>query len=253
MLRARHTDYFLLMFFMFFVCIGGAIHAEDAAPKNDSKEAFIKAWEDNIKAMPTTVIFEKTAVKDVYNFETTLFPYKGKLKLLNVFIDTYMGYYYDYDDDTEYALKGVAEITLDQSSEELDKKYPQSYHALSKNMFLFFEPETKRWMNSNDFKTFKKEQEDKKPKETPTCTPTKMEKKEPLIGEYGALAIMVAFFLFIGFLAFKNSKNQNETNFDLKEAVVTEKKAVELMEESICLQKEQTEILRKILERNERS
>lgn len=158
MLRARHTDYFLLMFFMFFVCIGGAVHAEDAAPKNDSKEAFIKAWEDNIKAMPTTVIFEKTAVKDVYNFETTLLHYKGKLKIIDTEINENKYQISHYIDIPENILVGKIKVEFDIPSARIVTTHKLSYGIFEEMNSLYFVPETNTWMKRSEFQAFRKEQ-----------------------------------------------------------------------------------------------
>lgn len=163
MLRPRHTACFLLMFFMFFVCIGGAVHAEDAAPKNDSKEAFIKAWEDNIKAMPTTVIFEKTAVKDVYNFETTLLDYKGKLKIIETEISEYKDKISLYIDIPENILKGKITVEFDIPAKEIVTNHKLSYGAFEGMNTLHYVPESKDWLDGNEFFSYRKSKVVSKP------------------------------------------------------------------------------------------
>ena len=58
-----------------------------------SKESFLKAWKAYQKNLPTTVTFEKTDEPNTYIYETTLFPYKGKVKIANVVVDKNISYY----------------------------------------------------------------------------------------------------------------------------------------------------------------
>lgn len=245
--RIHFFTYLFLMTLALTFGVSSASYAADDAQEKDSKQAFIKAWEDNIKAMPTTVIFEKTAEKDVYNFETTMFPYKGKLKVLNIFIDAKKSSYFDYDEGTNDVLKGVAEIALDQTEDELSQKYQQSYNAFSLEMFLYYEPDTKKWISQKDFFAYRTEQIEKEPKQISCSAGKKLDSKksDPLYPIIDFLLSVLPFVMFSFLIIFSirmNKKNQIKYNT-----------SIEVAKESVALQKEQVEILRKILEKQDQS
>lgn len=225
-----------------------ATWAQDQAP--DSKEKFIAAWEDAIKALPSTVIFEKTTENGVYNFETTAFPYKGKLKLLNAYIDKDLDYYYDYDLNVGNILKGVAEIALDAPPEELLKKYPQSYSTWQRNHYLFFEPEAKAWLNATGWYAHEAAKMENTPSSTEksSCAVQNVWK---MVGNiFVPVSVFILVFLFLS-IPVKKSHKKQQAKFDL--SIDRQLKTLEIAEESLALQKKQTELLQKILEGKERS
>ncbi len=120
---------------------------KDNAP---SKTAFIEKWEKHISGLDTTEVFEKTDTAGIYTFKTNLFPYSGQLKLLNVVISEDLDYYYNYDLDTDYLIKGVAEIKLLNSDDDFASDHYYSFELWNDNHFLFYIEENNRWLTAEE-------------------------------------------------------------------------------------------------------
>lgn len=104
---------------------------EKVAILQPTKERLIVFWEDAVKADPQVKTFEKTKEEGVYNFETTFFPYKGRLKLLNAAISPYEDGYYDG------LSSGIIEVELLDAPENFFKKYAASYAAWTRQNYFY--------------------------------------------------------------------------------------------------------------------
>lgn len=143
--------------------------AEDSKPSETvdivTKEDFIKAWEEHIKSLPTTVKFENTDQKNIYSFETTLFPFNGQLKLLNVIIREQS--FFD-EKDTQ---NGIAEIELLDIPDDFFKNREQTEMLWKQEHVLFFIPKPdSKWVTQEEW--FKKsiEKSKKKSKASSGCS-----------------------------------------------------------------------------------
>lgn len=124
--------------------------AEEAAVVKPSKESLLAAWEKVQKENPYTVTFEKTKEEGVYNFETTIFPYKGKIKVLNLLIDKKPARYYDdyrdYGfDDPEEDYKGIVELELEGVDEKFRGKFSYSYETWDRDNALHYNAKSSAW------------------------------------------------------------------------------------------------------------
>ncbi|MCK5519128.1 MAG: hypothetical protein KAI61_06920 [Alphaproteobacteria bacterium] len=89
------------------------------------KETLVAFWEEQVRNDSNTKQFEKTKEDGVYNFETSFFPYKGRLKLLNAAVSQMNG---TYQIDTA----GIIEVELLDAPQDFYKKHARSYRAWSK-------------------------------------------------------------------------------------------------------------------------
>lgn len=227
--------------------ISGTSYAETKhAPT--SKESFLKAWKAHQKNLPTTVTFEKTDEPNTYIYETTLFPYKGKMKILNVVVDKNISYYYDYDLNSDDILKGIVEIGFPDLPEDFFKKHSYSHDLWERQNFLFFVDN--RWVSADQWR---EREEINEASTTPAyCAPSDFwSKNNKILSAFIPVAIFVLVFLFAISKSNKMQKKQIE-KYDLsmqrqEEAIEQQQQAFKLAEESLALQKEQTDYLRQLL------
>lgn len=200
-----------------------------------SKESFLKAWKAHQKNLPTTVTFEKTDEPDTYIYETTLFPYKGKMKIANVVVDKNISYYYDYDFVSDGILKGVVEVTFPDMPEKFFKTHHQSADIWQRQHYLFFV--NNRWMSPDQWREFEAAQEIKTPR-APRATGS--ETWGYLLNYVPMTILLLLYFSCI-------SIGSKKTLKEMGESIELQKQAFKLAEESLALQKEQTDYLRQLL------
>jgi len=101
------------------------------------RESLIAFWEEHVRNDSYVKQFEKTKEEGVYNFETTFFPYNGRLKLLNAVIDK----------DNEYyqAETGIIEVELMDATPDFYKKYAKSYAAWNGNGYYYYDQKQGVW------------------------------------------------------------------------------------------------------------
>lgn len=143
--------FFLVLIVCFTVTAPAKAGDQVAAP---TKESLIAAWEEVQKGQETTVVFEKTGEPGIYNFETTLFPYKGKLKILNAIISKDIEYYYNYDIQDDASLTGFVEVELSDAPDKFFEKYPVSTNVWRMQNYLFFINDTNQWMSKEQWNSY---------------------------------------------------------------------------------------------------
>lgn len=217
-----------------FLFVGTAQAQTDA---KYSEQSLLKAWEDNQRAQPTTKLFQKTKDKNIYLFETTLFPYKGKIVVHNVLIHK------DIEKNhTNYRAHNASELTGIIEAELIDapKRFSETLHKSiavweSQNTLFYFSA-PKQWLTASqwteEYNPDKILKEIVAPEENPK---TKKDKSiiKFLLSTLPVLGV-IAFGLFIS----RATKKLYETQ--------TEK-----INLAIELQKEQTELLKQILAKKE--
>jgi len=239
----------ILFILFFFTTVPGVFAQEQGQPAPTPKEVFLSAWEEHQKSLPTTVTFEKTEKPGVYNYETTLFPYKGKLKVLNVVIDKDLDYY-NYNLDIDDALKGVAEVELPGLSED-DRNYMYySYNLWQEQNFLFSRGEGEEWLNAKQWATATQDNNKTNVSSGQSCSQAKYKK---WLADLLPLIVFLVFLFFIVLWSRRLQKRQM-AKYDLsmerqKESIEELKRGLEIAERSLKLQQEQTELLRRLLEK----
>ena len=115
---------------VFFAFPAFALAKEDTAAA--TKDGLVAFWEEQVRNNPETKQFEKTQEAGVYNFETSFFPYNGRLKLLNAVVSQTNG---TYQIDTA----GIIEVELLDASPDFYKKYARSYRAWSESGYYYYD------------------------------------------------------------------------------------------------------------------
>ena len=205
-----------------------------------SKENFLNTWEAYQKSLPSTVKLEKTDELGAYKYETTLFPYKGTLKVLNVIIDKNIDYYYNYDLGLDDVLKGVVEAelpNLPDKNKNIYNTYPHSSYIWRQHNFMFFDEGSEKWLSAEQWRE--------------KFNPTENTKNYTYSNLYNIfiellpLILPLMFLLLILWWAQRKQKT-NVARYDL--SIERQKESMELQKEALELLREQTEILRNLSE-----
>ena len=222
-------------------CIVGAPTLAAENEDAPTKESFIAAWEVQQRKLPTTLLLEKKA-DNVYLYETTIFPFKGEIRILNVVIDKEIRYYADYDLNYEDIVRGVLEYELvGLSREDMHKKYPHSSSLWDSHNYLFFSNETKRWLSPKemgevvDLREERKEREENEAK-TQCPVPEKEEQKKPsllaIILQF--LPLIIIFGLWVIFYRWQKPTLDKYEEF-YKQTLIKQDQAISLQKEAITL------------------
>ena len=144
--------------FVFVALAFASVAYAGPADKPPTKESLLAAWEQVQKQDPNTVKLEKAGDKNIYDFETNFFPYKGKLNILNLVIDEGAGYYYDEDDETAPGTySGVVELELVGADKDFKEKFEYSYSRWARNNRLIYDEKTSKWYTRGEWVAYRKE------------------------------------------------------------------------------------------------
>lgn len=137
-------------------CVLAAPVVAETVTKKPSKESLLEVWEQDLKKNEYTVKLEKSAEQGVYDYETTIFPYSGKLKVLNVFIDEAGLYNYDEDEDGTANFTGTVEIDLTGFDKNLEERLQRSYGEWKRGNTLYYHEGTQKWYSLDDWAVYRK-------------------------------------------------------------------------------------------------
>ncbi|MEZ5919112.1 MAG: hypothetical protein R3D66_04120 [Alphaproteobacteria bacterium] len=239
--------------------MSAAPHASAEEKTVPTKETLLSAWEFSQKSQPTTVIFEKTDEPGVYNFETTLFPYKGRLKVLNILLQDHIEYYYDYDVEEDSSAMGIVEVKLLDAPKDFFDGMAVSQSIWNKQHTLYFISGPQRWMTKAEWEIY-----DANKPETLSggaCRPTSSSataytKYKGEIFLFSSLMLLGLFLVFVGRRTIK-FQNSHVKKFDLSmerqlEALQISEKMLKQQDESLEIQRKQAAILEKLLQKTEK-
>jgi hypothetical protein len=229
-----------VLYALFFV-IAFSTSVSAAPPQKEillpTRDMLVQHWEEAVRASEYTQIFEPTEEAGVYDFETTFFPYKGKLRLLNAVIvldgDSY------YDD----VYEGIIELELPDADDDFRKKYASSYYAWQEQNRYYFDAQNGVWFPAGTWSKYLSDREEKMVGATrSTCS----------IWKNTALwrsVLPLAFFLVVilGLLAFARKQNKRVWDNHAK-ALEEQQRGLRMVEESLKHQQEHTRLLQQILE-----
>jgi hypothetical protein len=150
MTPSRGLSFFLIVIFSVpHICWAEPSGYEDHIPsKKVVKESLLSYWENNLAKDPGTRLFQKTRVAGVYDIDTTVLPYKGRVKVLNVFVDVYkpVGIY-----DKQIAYGGVVETELMDAPSNLAENQPFSFKKWQQLSWFDYDTKTSEWFPFNDW------------------------------------------------------------------------------------------------------
>lgn len=186
-------------------CVLSAPVLAETNDSKPSKESLLAAWEQMQKDDSYTVAFEKTKEQGIYNFETTIFPFKGKLKVLNELIEKNPAYYYgdfrDYDKklpDGDYI--GIVEVELLGVAKEFAGKFRYSYETWERGNALYYHADAKKWYTHREWVAYKESMK-ANVADTPAHKVSKdQEENKPTF--FGVFLSWLPMILLIGFYAY---------------------------------------------------
>lgn len=213
---------------------------EDVIP---SRESLLSYWEKATRENPSVKRLEKTGEEGVYNFETTLFPYKGRVKVLNVLIEKYSYYDADYAYEKSVSYKGIVETDLMDAAPDFSKKYEYSFASWQRLNRFYYDGKTSEWFPENMWQEHFASQ---KAVASSTCPRTAAHGTgyDVWMDALVPWAPLVLFLVFIVWLA----RRQNRRVWD-NQAKVMERQldSIKLAEDGMVIQREHTQLLKDIL------
>lgn len=242
----RHSLSILIALFLM-VAPFAQVHAETPVPP--TKESFLAAWEENVRSNPETKLFEKMDEAGVYNFETTLFPYKGRLKILNLLVEdrdfSSQGYEFnDYDSEDDSGHIGIVETELTDAPENWSEKYPYSFQSWRSANVLFFSHAAGVWMDQGKWKQHLAMKKAAEPPQSGICAQTDFWRSQMNMVISMLLPIVIILALLIPLCALLGRKQRQtyKTSFD------RQLEALNTARESLSIQKEHLDLLKTMLE-----
>lgn len=230
-----HIKSFIKLFTLScFLFIGTAQAQIDA---KYSEQALLKAWEDNQRTQPTTKLFQKTKDKNIYLFETTLFPYKGKVVVHNVLINNDIAFYGDYEAREASDKIGVIEAELIDAPERFRETLFRSISVWQNQNTMYYFNDTEQWITAAKWKETIKPAQNKNECNYNSSNTKKDKKFTEHFTTLFSLLILISFFIL---LMRSTAKQQKKIDLSLDRQI----KALEL-------QKEQNELLKQILAKKE--
>lgn len=197
-----------------------------------SKEILISFWEAQQKAGVETVVFEKTDAAGIYNFETTFFPYKGRLKLLNAAVSKLSGSYYSN------IYNGIIEVSLLDAPKDFMEKYAMSYAAWREQSRYYYDTKKAIWFPAGDWGDYFYE-EGNDGQALKTASQCQWRKA----GLNAALVAGLSAFIFI---LIRFVRRQHKRAWEVQEKIIErQKRMLDLSEESLQVSKAILESLQK--------
>lgn len=224
---------------------------EKVAILQPTKERLVVFWEDTLKADPQVKKLEETKEKGVYDFETTFFPYKGRLKLLNAAISPYDGGYY------EGLSTGIIEVELLDAPESFFKKYAASYNAWTRLNYFYHDEIGGVWFPINKLGDWSKEY-NKREAATAEATSAAIASNSCMNTWWSRntstiiyIVFLVALIAFVVLLAKKQNKkiwdNHSKALSEQQRGLTIAEKSIAMTEESLKNQQEIIRLLNAIL------
>jgi len=216
---------------------------EKVAILQPTKERLIVFWEDTLKADPQVKKLEETKEKGVYDFETTFFPYKGRLKLLNAAISPYEDGYYNG------LSSGIIEVELLDADENFLKKYSASYSAWLRQNYFYHDEIGGVWFPAKKLGDWSKEYY-KRENATAAATSAAIAANSNMKSWWRDNMVLVYLALLIVIIIFAERmiKKQNKKIWDNHaKALEEQQRGIRLGEESLKHQLEHTRLLNEIL------
>ncbi len=250
----KYVTHLYVSAFFALILFSASVYAQEHHAKTDSdiKTSFISAWEKHQRSLPTTVTLEKTDKPNIYNYETTLFPYKGKLILNNVVISKDLNYYYDYDLILTDVVKGAAEIELAElTSDEFYEKYPHSRPLWEKENFLLYDEISNKWLSPKEWenKTSDIGEYDvsNTKKSSHSCY------KETVLALFSGLWPFILFVIIFLVIVWRGKKFQDAQSKKIDLSLERQLESLELQKQAFEVQKRATKILEQSVNNKDRT
>ncbi len=218
------------------------------AATKPSKESLMAAWEQAQKTNENTRTFEKTSDKSVYAYETTYFPYKGRLKVINALVDNYDGY-----ESSGELYQGIIETELPDAAQDIKTKYAYSYAAWQQGNRFYYDENTASWFPVNQWAAHFAAQA----KPPADCAARDADGQKGIGGLLrrlensllSALSAMIWIVIALGVALLLLRKFSRKAADNQKTMMDRQAALLKIAEENIALQREQAGLLKSILEK----
>jgi hypothetical protein len=195
------------------------------AQKNEA--TLISAWEQEQKADPSTLKFEKLADRK-YHFATKRFPFDGELLIRNVSIREFSG------EDDFGVSSGTVEIELQNINENFYRTYAMSYGNWMTGNTFYWDAKSQRWLTA--------EQNMKQLREgIPRIRPF-----WSICLAQGWLVIFLVILLVLLVPLFRYSRRWKEITARTNRSLGLTERAIQLSERNVQLQEEHAKLLQEI-------
>ena len=215
----------LAHFIFVLACLSGLatpLHAQ----KNEA--ALISAWEQEQKADPGTVKFEKLADRK-YHFATKRFPFDGELLVRNISIQELGG-----EDGIGAPSSGTVEVELQNVKESFYRTYAVSYGNWTARNNFFWDAKSQRWLTAEQrLKQFRE------------IFP-RSRSFWPILLTQGWLVILLLPLVALLFLVIRYNRRWKEITTRYNRSLALTERAIQLSERNVQLQEEHAKLLQEI-------
>lgn len=197
--------------------------AAPEAPPAPTEETLLAAWEDAQRADPKVQLLESVGERE-YRFETTHFPYEGRLVITEVVVDDYAGMGSD--------AVGFIQAKLPDAADDVLVNHSYAYSIWQRHNTLYWNADESRWLGWDEQQAMWQE-------------------TVPETGWWSYLdwfwiAFLVVIVVVLAFTTRKANRRVEQGLAMQEEAMARQREAMEAMERGLQLNEETNVLLREI-------
>lgn len=230
--------------------VANAAKAVPSMPSTEQlKQSLLAHWEVSQANNPNVAKFEKVEGGDGdYKIALNIFPYDGRLKVLNVFVAPYKGYDsdgdYHSDADEKVLYRGVIEADLPGLDKALADKMYTSYYAWKRDNRFYYDVTTGVWFNEADWDAHFAKYPTVAKASTASCIPQAQDKYKKMFLDW---LPFIGLMIFLGFLVRFSRKAQKKA-LDAQDLMMQRQLVfLKIAEDGAVMQREAKEILAQML------
>lgn len=224
--------------------------AVPAVPSTEQlKQSLLTHWEASQASNPNVAKFEKVeGGAGDYKITLNIFPYDGRLKVLNVFVAPNKGYDgtgdYHSDADEKDLYRGVIEVDLPDLNKDFADKIYSSHRAWESSNRFYYDVAVGVWFNDMDWDKHFAQYKPAEKASAEACIPAPQEKYKKMIMSWFPVAALA---LFLALMVFFVRKTQKKA-LDAQDLIMQRQLvALKLAEDGALVQREAKEILAQML------
>lgn len=189
-----------------------------------TEETLLAAWEERQRADPKVQLLEPVGERE-YRFETTHFPYEGRLVLTEVVVDEmHLG--------SELEATGFIQAKLPDAADDVLVDHSYAYSLWQRHNTLYWSADESRWLGWDEQQAL----------------------WEDAAGSMGWwsyidwfwIAFLVVIVVVLSFTTRKANRRVEQSIAMQEEAMAQQRRAMEMMERGIAVSEESNEVLREI-------
>lgn len=195
-----------------------------SAASAPTEESLVAAWEELQRADPKVQLLEPVGERE-YRFETTHFPYEGRLVLTEVVVD-------DMATGLGLEATGFIQAKLPDAADDLLMDHSYAYSLWQRHNTLYWNAEDSRWLGWDEQQAL-------------------WEESAESMGwwtyiDWFWIAFLVVIVVVLSFTTRKANRRLEESMAMQEEAMAGQRKAMEMMERGIAASEESNVLLREI-------